>query len=279
MNIKNVYLTLAFMAMGLLSSNGASSCKSSSDISSNDIKSVENVSNNESASKIDQIKEAGYVVDSYKTKNGKNVNIAFIKHASLIFEIDGKVIYIDPTAMFGNDFSILPKADYIFVTHEHHDHYDPETIKTISKDDTRLITNGRVAELNKSGEALSPGDKIEIEGIEITATPAYNITQDHLQYHPKERKDVGFIYDIDGLRIYVAGDTEDIEDMKEMKDIDIAFLPVNQPFTMTPQQAIHAIEMLSPRIVYPYHYGQTDLFSIEEKYQNSPISVLIRNMQ
>lgn len=227
-----------------------------------------------------RIESQGITHDSFTTPSGREVKIHFIKHASLILDIAGQIIYIDPTAMFGNDFSKLPKADAVMVTHEHHDHYDPKAIEAVSTPDTRFICNGRVAELAGKGEVMTPGDTISLPGISITATPAYNTTQGHLQFHPRERKDVGFIYDIDGLRIYVAGDTEDIPELAELKDIDIAFLPVNQPYTMTPAQAVHAIEMVRPKIAYPYHYGETDLSPIVEAFSdNDSIDIRIRELQ
>ncbi len=227
-----------------------------------------------------QIESQGITHDSFTTPSGREVKIHFIKHASLILDIAGQIIYIDPTGMYGNDFSLLPKADAVMVTHEHHDHYDPTAIEAVSTPDTRFICNGRVAELAGKGEAMAPGDTLSLSGINITATPAYNTTEGHLQFHPRERKDVGYIYDIDGLRIYVAGDTEDIPELTGLKDIDIAFLPVNQPYTMTPSQAIHAIEMFSPKIAYPYHYGNTDLSPVVEAFSdNGSIDIRIRELQ
>lgn len=227
-----------------------------------------------------QIESQGIKHDSFKTQSGKDVKIHFIKHASLIIEIDDKLLYIDPTGIFGNDFSKLPKADAVMVTHEHHDHYDPDAIEAVSKSDTRFICNGRVAELSGNGEIMQPGDILELSGIKVAATPAYNITDGHLQFHPKDRKDVGFIYDIDGLRIYVAGDTEDIPEMACLKSIDIVFLPVNQPYTMTPEQAVHAINMIQPKIVYPYHYGETNLTPIVDAFQdNNNIEIRIKELQ
>lgn len=218
--------------------------------------------------------------DSFKTQSGKEVKIHFIKHASLILEIDGRMVYIDPTAMFGNDFTKLPKADAVMVTHEHHDHYDPKAIEAVTKSGTRFISNGRVAEMAGRGEVMAPGDTVDLLGMKVTATPAYNTTEGHLQFHPKERKDVGFVYDIDGLRIYVAGDTEDIPEMSNLKNIDIAFIPVNQPFTMTPSQAVNAINKIQPKVVYPYHYGQTDLTPVVDAFKdNKNIEVRIRELQ
>ncbi len=228
-----------------------------------------------------QIESQGITHDSFTTQSGTEVKIHFIKHASLILEIDGKLVYVDPVGLYGTDFAKLPKADAVMVTHEHHDHYDPAAIETVSKPETRLISNGRVAELAGKGEVMAPGDSIELfQGVKVTATPAYNTTEGHLQFHPKERKDVGFLYDMDGLRIYVAGDTEDIPEMASLKDIDIAFLPVNQPYTMTTQQAINAINMIQPKIVYPYHYSDTDLTAIVNTFKDdNSIEVRIRELQ
>ena len=232
-------------------------------------------------SKITTIAEAGYAFDSITTPKGREVNLVFIKHGSIIVDIDGYLVYIDPVTIFNNDFTKLPKADMLLVTHEHHDHFDTTAIKELATDTTRLIMSKRVTELYGAGEAIEPGDSLQIEpeNFTITAVPAYNISPDHLQFHPKERKDVGFVFDIDGLRIYVAGDTEDIPEMAELKDIDIAFIPVNQPYTMTPEQAIHAIEMIKPKIVYPYHYGETDLTPLVEKFAGSAVDVRVRQLQ
>ena len=231
--------------------------------------------------KIGQIANAGYVYDSFTTPKGREVSIAFIKHGSLILDADGYLIYIDPVTIYGDDYSKLPKADLIMVTHEHHDHLDKNAIEELTGDETKLAASRRVTELLGEGKPLEPGDTFSPEGtgIEITAVPAYNVTPDHLQFHPKERKDTGFIFDIDGLRIYVAGDTENIPEMADFKDIDIAFLPVNQPYTMTPEQAIEATEVIKPKILYPYHFGETDLTPIVEKFKGSETEVRLRNLE
>lgn len=231
--------------------------------------------------KIDQIKQAGYAIDTYTAPSGETVNLVFIKHGSIAVEAGGYLVYIDPVTMFGNDFSVLPKADMILVTHEHGDHFDTKAIDQLTDDQTRFITNARVSEMYGQGQTMQPGDSIDVdEGhFTLTAVPAYNISPDHLQFHPKERKDLGFVFDIGGLRIYVAGDTEDIPEMESLRDIDIAFLPVNQPYTMTPAQAIHAVEMINPKIVYPYHYGQTDLNPLIDRFKDSEVEVKVRQLQ
>lgn len=231
--------------------------------------------------KINQFKENGYSFDSFTTSKGRQVNIVFIKHGSIVLDIDGFVVYIDPVTMFGNDLTVLPKADMIIVTHEHHDHFDPKAIEELSSDSTLLYMSERVSELYGRGTGLVPGETVEIEpaNFSFTTVPAYNISPDHLQFHPKERKDIGVVFDIDGFRVYVAGDTEDIPEMADLTDIDVAFIPVNQPYTMTPEQAIHAAEMIHPKILYPYHYGQTDLSPLVERFKGSEIDVRVRQLQ
>ena len=238
--------------------------------------------NNSQPSAAEQIKAQGYDCDSFTTPAGRNVTIFFIKHASLIIDIDGYVAYIDPVTIYGNDFSKLPKANLLMVTHSHHDHLDPKAVDELANADTKLIGGGDVAQQDSRFTAVKPGDVITdtCARFTVTCTPAYNISEGHTQFHPKERGDVGYLLDIDGLRIYVAGDTEDILELADLKDIDVAFLPVNQPYTMTPQQAIHAIEMIKPKIVYPYHYSETDLTPIVKRFAGNPnIEVRIRQLQ
>ena len=238
-----------------------------------------NMENN--SAKLDTFAKEGYVFDSFTTPRGRNVSLIFIKHGSIAIDVEGYLIYIDPVTIYGHDFAKLPKADLIMVTHEHHDHFDPKALEELTGDDTKLIGSRRITELYGQGETMLPGQTVELknEDITITATPAYNITPDHLNFHPKERQDDGFVFDIDGLRIYVAGDTENIPEMADLKNIDIAFLPVNQPYTMTPQQAIEAVKVIKPKVFYPYHYGNTDLTPVSEAFKDSAVDVRIRNLQ
>lgn len=231
--------------------------------------------------KIETFKSLGYAYDTVITPNGLPVNLIFIKHGSIALEFNNFLIYIDPVTMFGNDFSKLPKADMIFVTHEHGDHFDKKALDELTDKETVLVTNGRVRELFGKGEVMLPGERKEIqaENFTLTGTPAYNTTEGHLQFHPKDRKDLGFVFNIDGLRIYVAGDTEDIPEMADLKDIDVAFLPVNQPYTMTPAQAVKATETIHPKILYPYHYGQTDLKPLTDRFKGTDIDVRVRQLQ
>ncbi len=173
----------------------------------------------------------------------------------------------------------MPKADYLFVTHEHGDHFDKEAIKLLSGEATRFVTNQRCADMYGSGEVMANGDKLQIaEGFTVEAVPAYNTTEGRTQFHPKGR-DNGYILTIDGLRIYIAGDTEDIPEMSAIKDIDIAFLPCNQPYTMTTEQLIKAAKTVKPKVLFPYHYGQTDVSGVPSALQADGIDVRIRHYE
>lgn len=203
--------------------------------------------------------------DIYFTSQGKEIDILPLIHASLRIRYDGKEIEIDPVGKMGDrvtDYASFPKADLILVTHEHYDHLDPEAIKTLSKPDTIVIANPNSVKILGYGVEMKNGDKKTIDqDIEIEAVPAYNISPERLQFHHKGR-DNGYILTLGGMRIYIAGDTENIPEMKDLGKIDIAFLPCNLPYTMTPDQFIEAAKMINPKVVYPYHYGTTDLSSL-----------------
>ena len=234
-------------------------------------------------------KEAGkpvttntYEVDVFKTVSGKTVKFHALVHASIRIEYDGKEIEIDPVRKLGNktiDYSTLPKADYIFVTHEHGDHFDKEAIKLLSKEGTQLVMNNRCAEMYDGKCAvLSNSQSATLGAVKVEAVPAYNTTEGRTQFHPKGR-DNGYILTLDGLRIYIAGDTEDIPEMQDIKDIDIAFLPCNQPYTMTPEQLVMAANTIKPKVLFPYHYGQTDVSKIPGLLKGGGIEVRIRHYE
>jgi L-ascorbate metabolism protein UlaG (beta-lactamase superfamily) len=234
--------------------------------------------------------QKSYEVDEFKTKSGKTVKFHALMHACIRIEMDGKEIQIDPVAKLGDrtvDYAAMPKADYIFVTHEHGDHYDAKSIKQLTGEKTQLVMNKRCADMYGAGKVMvrsalgtlrsaKNGDKLQLADISVEAVPAYNYTEGHTQFHPKGR-DNGYILTIDGLRIYIAGDTEDIPEMSKIKDIDIAFLPCNQPYTMTPDQLIRAAKVIKPKVLFPYHYGQTDLSGVPAQLKD--IDVRIRHYE
>lgn len=196
-----------------------------------------------------------FAKDTFETSSGKLV-ITFIGHGTLMFSYQDKILHVDPWSNLA-DYSLLPKADLILVTHQHQDHLDAGAIEKIKRQGTRiLLTQPAFDQLNE-GDVIKNGDKQTILGIQIEATPAYNTTPGRENFHPKGR-DNGYILTFGNKRVYIAGDTEDIPDMANMKNIDIAFLPMNQPYTMLPEQVAKAARMIQPKVLYPYHYGETD---------------------
>lgn len=221
-----------------------------------------------------------YEVEQFTTDSGKLVWLTLIKHGSVEIEYAGLSIQVDPVGEFGKhtDYAAeFPKADVILVTHEHRDHFEDSTITVLFKEDTRLILNQTSANMIGRGEVVGNGQSLELpEGILLEAVPAYNTTPGREKFHPKGNGN-GYVLTIDGFRIYIAGDTEDIPEMAGLKDIDVALLPVNQPFTMTVEQCVKAANMFKPKVLIPYHFSQTDISSIPEQLPD--IKVLLRQMQ
>lgn len=219
--------------------------------------------------------------DTFTTPGGKEVVITAIKHASLRISYDGKEIEVDPVTKVvqETDYSKMPKADYILVTHEHGDHLDGMAVTQLEKEGTVIVANANSAKILGKGRVMHNGDTLVLaDDILIEAVPAYNITPGHTQYHPKGR-DNGYVLSLGGLRIYIAGDTEDIEEMNKLKHIDIAFLPTNQPYTMTPEQTAKAARIIKPKVLFPYHYSDTPIGRVVELLKGSGIDVRIRNYQ
>ena len=199
------------------------------------------------------------------TKGNNEISITLINHGSLAVEYKGFVIQIDPVANFGGkqfDYKKnFTKTDVILVTHEHGDHLNPQTIEQLSSADTKILLNAKSqAQLGK-GEIMNNGDEVTVGEIKIKAVPAYNTTPGRENFHPKGNGN-GYLLTIDGTQIYISGDTEDIPEMKELKDIDLAFLSANQPYTMTPQQLVNAAKMFEPARLVPYHLGETSFDAI-----------------
>lgn len=189
-----------------------------------------------------------------------------VAHASLVLQVPDLVIYVDPVG--GADaYAGLPPPGLILVTHQHPDHFDLPTLEALAGADARLVTNPAAHDLlpdalTARAEAIANGAGTTVGGVAITAVPAYNTTPERLQYHPQGR-DNGYVLEVAGRRIYVAGDTEDIPEMRALTGIDIAFVPMNLPYTMTMDQAASAVAAFAPKIVYPYHYNGEDLGPFE----------------
>ncbi len=218
--------------------------------------------------------------DIIKTSKG-DLKITFIGHGTLMFEFGGKIIHVDPVSRYA-DYSQLPRADLILVTHEHGDHLDLKVIDIIRQEKTDLILTEKCAEKTGKGIIMKNGQVMTKQGLKIEAIPAYNIV--HMRskgvpYHP-EGDGNGYVIAFADKRVYVAGDTENIPEMKALRDIDIAFLPMNLPYTMTPEMVADAAKAFTPKILYPYHYGNTDTSRIVELLKDvEEIEVRIRKMR
>ncbi len=214
------------------------------------------------------------------TTSAGDVEMHFIGHGSLLFTTKALSVYIDPVRSSGN-YNNLPKADIILVTHEHGDHLDPDLINSLRKEGTVILCNGASSAKIPGSKVMKAGDRQEIKNITVEAVPAYNIVNERAPgqpYHPKGAGN-GYIITFGDKRIYVAGDTENTPEMKALRNIYVAFLPMNLPYTMTPEMVADAAKAFKPAILYPYHYGSTDTGIILKLLKGSGIDVRIRNLQ
>ncbi len=218
--------------------------------------------------------------DIIKTDTG-DLKITFIGHGTLMLKYRDKVVHVDPWSNLA-DYSIMPKANLILITHEHRDHLDAKAIDTIRTDDTAIVLTKQCAETIAGGIVMKNGDVKTVGDFKIEAVPAYNIVHKRPNgeaFHPKGRGN-GYIVTFGKTRVYIAGDTEDTPEMKELKKIDIAFLPMNLPYTMSPEMVANAARAFKPKILYPYHYSQTDPKELVKLLKDSEkIEVRIRKMK
>jgi L-ascorbate metabolism protein UlaG (beta-lactamase superfamily) len=224
-----------------------------------------------------------FETDIIKTNSG-DLAITFIGHASLIFEYNGMVIHVDPVSREA-DYKNLPDADLILVTHEHGDHLDVSAIKQLLKEGTQVIMTPACKENAKDIAGtiiMKNGDVKKVKSISIEAIPAYNI--EHKRpggepFHPKGQGN-GYILTFGNVRVLVAGDTENTPEIKSLKNIDVAFLPMNLPYTMTPEMVADVAKAIRPKILYPYHYGNTDTGELLKLLKGEKdIEVRIRELQ
>jgi L-ascorbate metabolism protein UlaG (beta-lactamase superfamily) len=224
--------------------------------------------------------EERFPSDVFKTSAG-DLKITFIGHASLIFFFNNKTFYVDPFSKLA-DYSLLPKADVIVITHAHRDHLDPDAIEKVRTEKTKIVLTEAGAMQLTGGIVMKNGDKQTVEDVLIEAVPAYNIVHKRDTgelFHPKGAGN-GYIMTFGDKRVYVAGDTENIPEMVGFKNIDIAFLPMNLPYTMTPEMTAAAAKMVQPKILYPYHYGSTDTSLLLALLKDQKgIEVRIRKME
>jgi L-ascorbate metabolism protein UlaG (beta-lactamase superfamily) len=197
-------------------------------------------------------------VDTIATSGG-DVGIHPVMHASLALSYGEEVFYVDPAE---NSYEGLPAPTAIFITHAHGDHYNEENLVKLAGEAVPIYVNedvfGKLPEALKSrATAMKNGDSATVNGVGVEAILAYNITEDRKQYHPQGVGN-GYVFTFGDKKIYVAGDTEDIPEMRALEGIDIAFVPMNLPYTMDVVQAASAVREFAPRVVYPYHYGESD---------------------
>ena len=221
-----------------------------------------------------------FAADTIPTSGG-DVTITFIGHGSLMFAFAGKIIQVDPFSKLA-DYASLPKADIILLTHDHFDHLDAAAINAVRTINTEVVLTETCAKQVKDGIVTHNGEAKTVQGLRIEAVPAYNLIHkrdDGQFFHPKGTGN-GYILTFGDKRIYVAGDTENTPEMKALRGIDVAFLPMNLPYTMTPAMVADAALSFQPKILYPYHYGDTDPAKLVELLGNAKgIEVRIRPMQ
>jgi len=224
--------------------------------------------------------EGKFQMDTIATKAGE-LKITFIGHGTLMLGYGDKVVHVDPWTRL-TDYARLPKADVVLITHEHADHLDPKAVTAVRGENTKVVLTKACEAKVTGGIVMKNGDVQTVQGFKVEAVPAYNIVQkrpDGQPFHPRGEGN-GYVVTFGETRVYVAGDTENTPEMKKLEKIDIAFLPMNLPYTMTPAMVADAANAFKPRILYPYHYGQTDPNELINLLKDSKnILVRIRKMQ
>ena len=221
---------------------------------------------------------ATFETDVISTSAG-DVAITFIGHSSLMMKFNNKIIHVDPFGAVA-DYTQFPKADIVVITHEHPDHLDLAALGHVRTEKSIIILTEACAAKMKDGIVMLNGETLEAGGLTLDAIPAYNIVNkrpDGLPFHSKGAGN-GYIITFGDTRIYIAGDTENTPEMKSLQNISVAFLPMNLPYTMTPEMVADAVRSFRPRILYPYHFGQTDTSAIVDLLKGEDVEVRIRKM-
>jgi len=220
-----------------------------------------------------------FQTDTIKTSTG-DIAVTFIGHGTLMFQYNNLVIHVDPVGQYAN-YSNLPQADIILVTHHHGDHLDKNAITTIKKPTTDLILTATCAKEIKMGTILKNGESKIVQGIKVEAVPAYNLVNKRDNGEPFHPRGIGngYVITFGNIKIYIAGDTENIPEMRNLKDIDIAFLPMNLPYTMAPGMVARAVRMFNPKVLYPYHFGDTNVQELVELLKDkTDLKIMIRKL-
>jgi L-ascorbate metabolism protein UlaG (beta-lactamase superfamily) len=220
-----------------------------------------------------------YETDVLATSTG-DLEITCLGHGSLLLTHGGSRIYVDPFSRVA-DYSTLPKADLVLITHDHHDHLDPEALALIRTDATDIICTEGCTDRIEGGMPMRNGDVAVIRGLRIEAIPAYNLVhcrENGDPFHPCDTGN-GYVITFGDFRVLVAGDTENTPELKAQAEIDVAFLPMNVPYTMTPAMVADVAIAMKPRILYPYHFGSTDPSDLVELLRDHPeIEIRIRSL-
>jgi len=222
---------------------------------------------------------ARYETDVIPTAAG-DLTVTFLGHGSLLFVFQGLNTYVDPFSQVAG-YSALPKADLILITHEHHDHLDPSALEHIRTDRSEVILTEACARQVAGGIVMRNGESRRVSGILVEVVPAYNIVHHRPGGQPFRPQGIGngYVLTFGDQRVYVAGDTENIPEMRHLAGIACAFLPMNLPYAMTPELAADAARAFRPRIVYPHHLGDTGASGVVELLKTDPgIEVRIRRM-
>jgi len=211
-------------------------------------------------------------VQEFPTRAGA-LKITPINHATMLIEAGGKAIYVDPTS--AGNYDGLPKADLILITDIHGDHMDPKALPQVQKSDTVIYAPEAVAKTVTAAKIIRNGESQTVGDWKIEAIPMYNLKRGPSEgklFHDKGRGD-GYVVSYGGKRIYISGDTEGVPEMRALKNIDIAFVCMNLPYTMPPEEAAEAVRAFKPKVVYPYHYRGSDLKVFETALAGSGVEV------
>ncbi len=223
--------------------------------------------------------QARHEKDVIPTSQG-GLEITFLGHGSLMMAFGGQTVHVDPYGAVA-DYAALPKADLVLVTHEHSDHLDPAALKTIIKPDTVIVAAKACTARLPGAVILANGETRTVLGLAVETVPAYNIAHkrpDGDPFHPKGAGN-GYVITFGDKRIYIAGDTENTPEMKALAAIDVAFLPMNLPYTMSPDEVADAARAFRPGVLYPYHYGDTDASRLVKLLQGEKtIEVRVRKL-
>lgn len=217
--------------------------------------------------------------DVFPTSGG-SLEITFIGHGSLMLSYGGRTIQVDPFSKLA-DYAKLPKADLMLITHQHQDHLDLAAVSAVRTGETKIILNSASSEKLPGGMVMKNKEVQTVMGIKIEAVPAYNVVhkrENGQLYHPKGEGN-GYVLTFGDKRVYIAGDTENTAEMKSLRNIAVAFLPMNLPYTMTPEMVVDGALAFRPAVLYPYHYGDTDTGKVLSLLKGSDIEVRIRKMK